>query len=112
MNMTTREHDAASTIRRDFERVDAGVVAAARALPTATLHEAGGRIGVLPSAIKPVAPAFRICGPAVTVQSPGATSFWFGADGSDIGSGRPRGASLRQRPYEFSPPSHRSLQQR
>jgi hypothetical protein len=28
---------------------------AARGLPTATLHEAGGKIGALPSAIKPVA---------------------------------------------------------
>lgn len=67
---------AGATIRDAIERVDAATVAAARALPAATLHEAGGRIGVLPSAIKPVAPAFRICGPAVTVQSPGGDNLW------------------------------------
>jgi 4-hydroxy-4-methyl-2-oxoglutarate aldolase len=67
---------AGTTIRDAIERVDAATVAAARALPAATLHEAGGRIGVMPSAIKPVAPAFRICGPAVTVQSPGGDNLW------------------------------------
>jgi 4-hydroxy-4-methyl-2-oxoglutarate aldolase len=64
------------TIRADIERTDTATVAAARVLPTATLHEAGGRIGVLPSAIKPVAPSFRICGPAVTVHSPGGDNLW------------------------------------
>nr|WP_235580872.1 4-carboxy-4-hydroxy-2-oxoadipate aldolase/oxaloacetate decarboxylase [Pseudorhodoferax sp. Leaf265] len=63
-------------MRDSIERVDAATVAAARALPAATLHEAGGRIGVLPSSIKPVAPAFRVCGPAVTVQSPGGDNLW------------------------------------
>ena len=67
---------AGPTIRADFERTDAATVAAARVLPAATLHEAGGRIGVMPSAIKPVAPAFRICGPAVTVHSPGGDNLW------------------------------------
>ena len=74
--MNPREHDAASTIRREFERVSAATVAAARALPAATLHEAGGRIGALPSAIKPVAPSFRCCGPALTVHSPGGDNLW------------------------------------
>ena len=67
---------AGPTIRDSIDRVNAATVAAARALPAATLHEAGSRIGVLPSAIKPVAPAFRICGPAVTVQSPGGDNLW------------------------------------
>ena len=67
---------AGPTIRDGIERVDAATVDAARALPAATLHEAGGRIGVLPSAIKPVAPAFRVCGPALTVQSPGGDNLW------------------------------------
>ena len=58
-------------IRQDIKRADAATVAAARVLPAATLHEAGGRIGIMPSAIKPVSPAFRVCGPAVTVHSPG-----------------------------------------
>ena len=59
-----------ATIRGDIARPDAATLQAARALPAATLHEAGGRIGVMPSAIKPVAPQFRICGPAVTVRVP------------------------------------------
>jgi len=48
----------------------------ARKLPTASLHEAGGKIGNLPSAIKPVAPAFRVCGPALTVHGPGGDNVW------------------------------------
>jgi 4-hydroxy-4-methyl-2-oxoglutarate aldolase len=64
------------TIIADMERPSPEVIGAAAQLPTATLHEAGGRIGVMPSAIKPVAPNFRICGPAVTVQSPGGDNLW------------------------------------
>jgi 4-hydroxy-4-methyl-2-oxoglutarate aldolase len=54
----------------DFERVEANLVEAARAFGTATLHEAGGKIGALPPQIKPMAPSFRLCGPAFTVQGP------------------------------------------
>jgi 4-hydroxy-4-methyl-2-oxoglutarate aldolase len=72
----TQEMPGGPTIRVDIERTSAAVVAAARALPTATLHEAGGRIGVMPSAIKPVSPTFRLCGPAVTVHSPGGDNLW------------------------------------
>ncbi|MPW19562.1 4-carboxy-4-hydroxy-2-oxoadipate aldolase/oxaloacetate decarboxylase [Paraburkholderia sp. CNPSo 3157] len=71
-----REHDSAATIRTSIKRVEASVVETARALPAATLHEAGGKIGALPSAIKPVAPGFRICGTAVTVHSPGGDNLW------------------------------------
>jgi 4-hydroxy-4-methyl-2-oxoglutarate aldolase len=39
-------------------------------LPTATLHEAYGKRGALPSAIKPVAPGMRLWGPAVPVACP------------------------------------------
>lgn len=70
------EHDAATTTRRDFKRVADDVAAAARELPTPTLHEAAGKIGALPSAIKPVAPVFRVCGPALTVQSPPGDNLW------------------------------------
>ncbi len=45
-------------------------LAQAARLGTATLHEAAGRIGALPSTIKPVAPAMRVVGPAFTVQVP------------------------------------------
>lgn len=64
------------TIRADIERVDAATAAAARELPSSTLHEAGGRIGVLPTAIKPVTPGLRISGPALTVHSPGGDNLW------------------------------------
>ncbi|KAF7963062.1 4-hydroxy-4-methyl-2-oxoglutarate aldolase [Cupriavidus sp. UYMU48A] len=70
------EHDASSTIIRHFARVSPEVIRAAQALPTATLHEAGGKIGVVSPAIKPVAPGFRICGPALTVHSPGGDNLW------------------------------------
>ena len=36
---------------------------------TATIHEALGKIGALPSAIKPLSQDTTICGPAVTVQT-------------------------------------------
>lgn len=71
-----KEHDASTTVRRDFARVDPDVTRAAGTLPTATLHEAGGKIGALPSAIKPLAPSFRVCGPALTVHSPGGDNLW------------------------------------
>lgn len=70
------ETPSGPTIQPDIERPDAALIATASALPTATLHEAGGRIGVMPSAIKPVAPEFRVCGPAVTVHSPGGDNLW------------------------------------
>ncbi|WP_322061649.1 4-carboxy-4-hydroxy-2-oxoadipate aldolase/oxaloacetate decarboxylase [Paraburkholderia sp. J63] len=71
-----KEHDSATTIRTAIERVNAQIVETARSLPAATLHEAGGKIGALPSAIKAVAPGFRICGTAVTVHSPGGDNLW------------------------------------
>lgn len=37
---------------------------------TATIYEAQGRTGDLPSRIKPVSPDFQLCGPAFTVESP------------------------------------------
>jgi 4-hydroxy-4-methyl-2-oxoglutarate aldolase len=46
------------------------LIARARSLSSATVHEAGGRIGVMPPAIKPVHPHFRVCGPALTVHAP------------------------------------------
>jgi len=71
-----KEHDSATTIRTAIERVETSVVEAARNVPAATLHEAGGKIGALPAAIKPVAPGFRICGAALTVHSPGGDNLW------------------------------------
>jgi 4-hydroxy-4-methyl-2-oxoglutarate aldolase len=42
----------------------------------ATVHEAYGRRGSLPSDIKPVAPRFRVCGPAFTVDCPPGDNLW------------------------------------
>lgn len=71
-----KEHDSKTTIRTRIERVEARLVERARELAAATLHEAGGKIGALPAAIKPVAPDFRICGTALTVHSPGGDNLW------------------------------------
>lgn len=43
---------------------------------SATLHEAAGKIGALPSAIKPIAPGMRLQGPAFTVSSPPGNNLW------------------------------------
>ncbi len=68
--------DPTKTTRIAFDRVAPALVTAARALPTATLHEASGKRGFLPSAIKPVTPALRLAGPALPVQSPGGDNLW------------------------------------
>jgi len=64
------------TVTVDIERPSQVQLEQASALPSSTLHEAAGKIGALPSAIKPVHPSFRICGAAVTVQSPPADNLW------------------------------------
>lgn len=43
---------------------------------TATLHEAAGRVGALPSNIKPIAAGLRLCGPAFTVHGRGYDNLW------------------------------------
>jgi len=53
-----------------------GIGAALAEFDTATVHEAQGRRGALPSVIKPVDPAFRLCGPAFTVRCPGGDNLW------------------------------------
>ena len=37
--------------------------------PTATIHEAIGKLGALPSAIKPIASSMKLCGTAFTIDS-------------------------------------------
>lgn len=69
--------DPKSRIRTDgFTRVTPDLVERARPLSSATVHEAGGKIGVMPPAIRPVHPHFRVCGPAVTVHSPPGDNLW------------------------------------
>lgn len=64
------------TVDVDFVRPDPALIARVAELPVATLHEAAGKIGALPAAIKPMAPSFRICGPALTVDAPPADNLW------------------------------------
>jgi 4-hydroxy-4-methyl-2-oxoglutarate aldolase len=64
------------TVKVDIERVSPELVERARPIGTATLHEAGGKIGVIPPAIKPMHPSFAICGPAFTVHSPAGDNLW------------------------------------
>ncbi len=45
-------------------------------LGAATVHEAYGRRGALPSAIKPVHVSSRVCGPAFTVDCPPSDNLW------------------------------------
>ncbi len=47
--------------------LSADVLARAAQLGAATLHEAAGRIGAVPSTVRPVDPSWRIAGPARTV---------------------------------------------
>ncbi len=73
MSSGTKVH---ATITQQIERVAISHVEAARAIPCSTLHEAGGRIGALPNAIKPIAPGWKLCGPAITVHGPGGDNLW------------------------------------
>lgn len=60
----------------NFARVSAVLCEQASRFGSATLHEAAGKIGVLPPAIKPMGPGFRVCGPAFTVHGPGTDNLW------------------------------------
>lgn len=71
-----KRHDPTLTTRLDIPRLPAELLATAAQLPTATLHEAGQKIGALPSAIKPVAPHFKCAGNALTVHSPPGDNLW------------------------------------
>ncbi|MGH9035200.1 MAG: RraA family protein, partial [Acidimicrobiia bacterium] len=61
--------------RGSIATTSAGAAALA-AFDPATVHEAQGRTGALPSVIKPVDPGFRLCGPAFTVVCPGGDNLW------------------------------------
>jgi len=55
-------------VRTRIERPQDEVISSFRSIPSATIHEAGGRIGFIDPVIKPIAKGMRICGPAFTVQ--------------------------------------------
>jgi 4-hydroxy-4-methyl-2-oxoglutarate aldolase len=55
---------------------DAHAIARAKGLGSATLHEAAGRIGALPSSIKPLHPGWKLAGAAFTVHGPAGDNLW------------------------------------
>ncbi len=57
-------------------RFDDTLLHEARRLGAATLHEAAGRIGALPSTIKPVAAGMKLAGAAFTVPVPAFDNLW------------------------------------
>ena len=40
----------------------------------ATVHEALGKLGELPSAIKPISPSMKVCGPAYPIKTIGCNN--------------------------------------
>jgi 4-hydroxy-4-methyl-2-oxoglutarate aldolase len=62
--------DGAFPCAFDFPRPPAGEVLRLAAYSAATIHEATGLKGALPSAIRPIDRAMRLCGPALTVFCP------------------------------------------
>lgn len=64
------------TVLTDFDRPSPSEVQSAANIQPATLHEAAGKIGALPSQLKPVDASFTLCGPAFTVHGPGTDNLW------------------------------------
>ena len=52
------------------------ILAEAAKIATSTIHEASGKLGALPAAIKPIAPGMRVCGPAFPVKGPPLDNLW------------------------------------
>jgi 4-hydroxy-4-methyl-2-oxoglutarate aldolase len=59
---------ACPDVIRDFERVDAQVVAQAATFASSILADVAGRRGALHGRIAPLAPSMRFAGPALTVE--------------------------------------------
>jgi 4-hydroxy-4-methyl-2-oxoglutarate aldolase len=57
-----------SPIRRNIERVSAGLVQAARKFQASILADVGGRRGALGGRIQPLSKAMKLAGPAFTVE--------------------------------------------
>ena len=60
----------------EADTVDTQLISRALATSTPTLHEAAGRTGALPAAIKPLALHVRVCGPAYPVQCSPGDNIW------------------------------------
>ncbi|MGG1659895.1 4-carboxy-4-hydroxy-2-oxoadipate aldolase/oxaloacetate decarboxylase [Brevibacillus sp. NRS-1366] len=59
-----------SSIIKQIERPESGVIQSVAGFSSATLLEAAGKKGALPSGIKPLSTSMKVCGPAITVSSP------------------------------------------
>ncbi|WAH37634.1 4-carboxy-4-hydroxy-2-oxoadipate aldolase/oxaloacetate decarboxylase [Alicyclobacillus dauci] len=57
-------------------QVNSHLIEEVRAFSAATLHEASGQYGALPSEIKPISSGMSICGKATTVLSPPNDNLW------------------------------------
>ena len=60
----------------DFPRPTADELAAAASISASTIHEAAGKVGSLPAAIKPLDMSMRVCGPAFTVKGAPGDNLW------------------------------------
>lgn len=60
----------------ELAALDNDLVARARALGSATLHEAADRTGALPPTMRPVSPAMRFAGRARTILAPAGDNLW------------------------------------
>ncbi len=58
-----------SNIKTHIQRPDPELIILASNFSSATLHEAAGKKGALPSEIKPLSHDIKLCGPAITVSS-------------------------------------------
>jgi 4-hydroxy-4-methyl-2-oxoglutarate aldolase len=58
------------------KKLSAKIVAEASKIAAATMHEAAGKVGALPAAIKPVTDGVRICGRAFPVKGKGGDNVW------------------------------------
>jgi 4-hydroxy-4-methyl-2-oxoglutarate aldolase len=56
--------------------IDPDQVARARCFASATLHEASGRQGALPSWLRPLTPTTELCGTAFTLTCPAGDNLW------------------------------------
>jgi len=65
-----------SNLVSDFARPTADELAAAASISASTIHEAAGKIGSLPAAIKPLDMSMRVCGPAFTVKGAPGDNLW------------------------------------
>ncbi|MCH2549849.1 MAG: RraA family protein [Alphaproteobacteria bacterium] len=65
-----------SIFSTDFKRPTPEIIDEARSISTSSIHEAAGKIGSLPSAIKPLNSSLGLCGPAFTVKGAPGDNLW------------------------------------